>query len=128
MTVGFTSKIVAGSVGLTDTTLTAQPVSVTGKVYNYAAANTLPTTPIDLGNIHAGGSFISQNVLVRNMTADNGGFAESLLARSGSGDTPIVPGGSAKSDSWDQRERRRRSEDCRACRSPSPRRRSPAAV
>ena len=56
MPVAFVSK--AHAAGLNDTTLDSQNVTVTGNVYDYAVPNTL-STPIDLGNIHAGGTLVA---------------------------------------------------------------------
>ena len=53
--VNLTSKAVGGS-GLSDTPLPSQTVTVTGDVYDYAVPYELHT-PLDIGNIHAGGSF-----------------------------------------------------------------------
>ena len=99
MPVAFTSKAVAGSslnntigAGSGIASLQTQNVTVTGNVYDYAVPNTL-STPIDLGNIHAGGTFTSQTVSVRNL-APVSDYSESLQATAGSWNT-IVPGGSA---------------------------------
>ena len=91
VTVNFTSKAIAA--GLSDTPLSSQTVHVTGNVYGYAVANTLGT-PIDLGNIHAGDSFVAQNVSVQNV-APNTGYYENLEAAAGSWDVTILPGNSA---------------------------------
>ena len=91
VTVSFTSKAIAA--GLSDTPLGTQTVHVTGNVYGYAVANTLGT-PIDLGNIHAGDSFVVQNVSVQNV-APNTGYYENLEAAAGSWDVTILPGNSA---------------------------------
>jgi autotransporter-associated beta strand protein len=100
--VAFTSKAVVGS-GLFDTVgagsgiagLETQTVTVTGKVYEYASANTLPTAPIHLGSIHAGGSFVAQTISIQNTTAPNGGFAENLEATAGTWVNTLAPGESA---------------------------------
>ena len=51
-------------------------MTVTGNVYDYAVPNTL-STPIDVGNIHAGGTFTSQTVSVQNL-APVSDYSESL--------------------------------------------------
>ena len=91
MTVSFTSKAIAAVVS--DTPLGTQTVHVTGNVYGYAVANTLGT-PIDLGNIHAGDSFVAPDVSVQNV-APNTGYYENLEAAAGSWDITILPGNSA---------------------------------
>ena len=91
MPVAFVSK--AHAAGLTDTSLDSQNVTVTGNVYDYAVANTLPTL-IDLGNIHAGKNFTAQSVSVQNLAAASA-YSESLQATSGNWDVVIAPGESA---------------------------------
>ena len=89
--VNFTSKAVAGS-GLSDTALGSQTITFSGDVYNYAVANTLPTT-INLGSIHAGESFTAQNLTVAN-TAVGGAYTEALAAEFGVPDAGITATGS----------------------------------
>ena len=61
--VGFVSSGINS--GLSNTVLGSQTVTVTGGVYNYAAAG-FGTTSVDLGNIHAGGSFSTNYLSVTN--------------------------------------------------------------
>ena len=90
--VNFTLLAAAGS-GLSNTGAGTQTVQMTGDVYGYAVANTLGT-PVPLGNIHAGDSFVAQNVSVQNV-APNTGYYENLEAAAGSWDVTILPGNSA---------------------------------
>ena len=46
----------SGTSGLGTSGLTGQTITISGKVYRLAAANSL-TTPVSLGNVHVGGTF-----------------------------------------------------------------------
>ena len=89
--VNLTSKAGGGS-GLSDTTLTAQTLTLTGDVYNYAAANTL-ATPVNFGAVHAGDSFSAQALLVQN-TAPSGDHTEGLAASFGTPSSGFTATGS----------------------------------
>ncbi len=67
-----------GTSGKGQTALTPQTVTVTGDVYNYAAADAASKN-INLGRVHAGGAFTAQNVPLTN-TAPDDGYSESLDA------------------------------------------------
>ena len=67
--------------GLSDTSLTTQNVAVSGTVFNLASANTF-NTPVNLGNIHVGGSFGTSAVSIQN-TSDAGIYTEGLNATKG---------------------------------------------
>ena len=87
--VAFISK--AHATGLTSTFLAGfiQNVTVTGNVYDYAVPNTL-STPIDVGNIHAGWHVH----LADGFGAEPGPgqrFSESLAVSSGSWNTVYCP-------------------------------------
>jgi hypothetical protein len=75
--VALTSEAIAS--GLSNSSLGSQTVTVTGGVYNYAAAG-FGTTSIDLGNIHAGGSFITSYLSVTNTATGPAGYVETLAA------------------------------------------------
>ena len=62
--------------GLANTALAAQNVTVSGGVYNYAAAGAI-ATPVKLGNVHVGGTFVTHALSVQN-TAAAGSFTEAL--------------------------------------------------
>jgi hypothetical protein len=88
--VNLTSKAASGS-GLSNTALTSQTLTVTGNVYNYAAANTL-TTPVSFGSIHVGTSFGTRTVTVQN-TAPSGAYTEALAASFGTPSTGFTASG-----------------------------------
>ena len=67
----------SGTSGLGTTGLSGQTVTISGKVYRLAAANTI-TTPISLGNVHVGSGFTS--ALSISNTATNDGYSEGLDA------------------------------------------------
>ena len=75
--VGFVSSGINS--GLSNTVLGSQTVTVTGGVYNYAAAG-FGTTSVDLGNIHAGGSFNTNYLCVTNTASGANGYVETLAA------------------------------------------------
>lgn len=58
--------------------VTEQTLNITGAAYRYAAANTI-TTPINLGNVHVGGTFGTSALSITN-TATNDGYSEKLSA------------------------------------------------
>jgi autotransporter-associated beta strand protein len=70
-----------GAGSYSDTTLSTTSVTLTGAVYNAAAANTLST--VNLGNIRVGGSFGTSALAITN-TAAAGSFTEGLNATKGS--------------------------------------------
>ncbi|MGB7735676.1 MAG: choice-of-anchor D domain-containing protein, partial [Thermoguttaceae bacterium] len=92
VTLNFTSLPIAS--GLSASPLASQTVHVTGTVYGYAVPSSL-STPVDLGNIHVGDSFVPQNVTVANQ-APASDYSEPLYANSGAWSTTI-PGGSSDS-------------------------------
>jgi hypothetical protein len=57
-----------GTSGLGLTSLSSQTISVTGAVYNLAAANTI-TTPVTLTNVHVGGTFGTSALNLTNTAA-----------------------------------------------------------
>jgi hypothetical protein len=58
-----------------------QVLSITGAAYDYAKANII-STPINLGNVHVGGSFGTSALSIQN-TAASGSFTEGLNASFG---------------------------------------------
>ncbi len=86
--VNLTSK--AGGAGLTDTTLTPQTINVSGTVYDLASPNFTATT-INLGSIHAGGTFGTQALSLSNA---DGPYREALDAGFGSPSAGITATGS----------------------------------
>jgi len=68
----------SGTSGLGTTSLTAQTITVNGGVYNLASANTI-TTPVNLTNVHVGGTF-GTSVLTLTNTAASGSYSEKLDA------------------------------------------------
>jgi len=67
---------------LANTALTGGSVSVSGNVYNLAAANTI-ATPVSLTNVHFGGTFGTSALSIQN-TAAVGSYTEGLNASFGS--------------------------------------------
>jgi autotransporter-associated beta strand protein len=67
--------------GYSNTSLTAQTVTVQGGVYNLASAN-LIATPVTLPTIHVGGEFGTSAMSIQN-TASAGGYSEKLDASFG---------------------------------------------
>jgi T5SS/PEP-CTERM-associated repeat protein len=81
-----------GTSGLGTTAAGTQNVTVTGSVYRYAAANTL-SSPVNVGNVHVGGTFGTQALTVQN-TASTDGYSENLdVAFSGSSGSASNNGG-----------------------------------
>ena len=76
-TVAFSSQAINGS-GLGNTALGSQTVNVTGTAYQLAAVNTL-TTPVNLGNVHVGGT-LGTTLNITNTASNTGGFTETLGA------------------------------------------------
>ena len=72
----------SGTSGLGTSGLGGQTVTISGKVYRLAAANTI-TTPISLGNVHVGSAFGTSALSISN-TATNDGYSEGLDAGFGS--------------------------------------------
>jgi hypothetical protein len=64
------------SSGLGTTGLPAQTITITGGVYNLAAANAI-STPVNLGNVHVGGTFGTSALTLTN-TAASGSYTEKL--------------------------------------------------
>lgn len=64
LTLGLTSTG-AGTSGLADTALTAQTVTLSGKVYA-AAKSVLTTTTVDFGTVHVGQAVTGQTVTIKN--------------------------------------------------------------
>ena len=54
----------SGTSGLGTSGLSGQTVTISGKVYRLAAANTI-STPISLGNIHVGSAFGTSALSIR---------------------------------------------------------------
>jgi len=71
-----------GTSGLASTPLTGQTVTVNGGVYAFAAANSIGT-PINLTNVHVGGTFGTSALTIQNTVAANGGYSEKLDAAFG---------------------------------------------
>ena len=88
-TISFTSNG-TGTSGLANSSAGSQVVTVSGGVYNYAAANTI-TTPVSLTNVHVGDSFGTSALSIQN-TAAAGSYTEGLNATKGSvgGDASVT--------------------------------------
>ena len=71
-----------GTSGLGTSSLGTQTVNVSGNVYRLAAASTHTPEPVNLGNIHVGGSFGTQALTLQNTAADDG-YSEKLNASIG---------------------------------------------
>ena len=67
--------------GLANTALAAQNLTINGGVYNYAAAGAI-ATPVNLGNVRVGGTFVTHALSIQN-TAAAGSFTEGLNATFG---------------------------------------------
>jgi hypothetical protein len=95
-----------GTSGLGTTALTTQTVTVTGKVWNLASAAPItPTSPINLGIVHVGGTFGTQALTIQN-TATAGvsegldaGFGTLTGSASGTGTITTLAAGSSNSTS-----------------------------
>ena len=70
------------SYGLGTSSLGTQTVNVSGNVYRLAAASDHTPAPVNLGNIHVGGSFGTQALTLQN-TAPHDGYSEPLNASIG---------------------------------------------
>jgi len=76
--VAFTSQEVSNS-GLGNTKLNTTNMTVTGGVYAYAAG-AVASTNINLGNIHVGANFGTNNIVVSNTATGPDGYVETLAA------------------------------------------------
>ncbi|MEO7413068.1 MAG: choice-of-anchor D domain-containing protein [Opitutaceae bacterium] len=75
-TLGFSSSEINGS-GLGTIGAGSQTVNLTGAVYQAAQAGVLPTSPINLGNVHVGDT-LGANLSVTNIAPNTAGFTETL--------------------------------------------------
>ena len=71
------SKIVPGAVGLTDTVLANQVISISGAVYDYASHNLPATNTINLGPVRGGVTYAVPELAVTN-TGSAGAYTEPL--------------------------------------------------
>ena len=71
------SKIVPGAVGLTDTVLANQVISISGAVYDYATHNLPATNTINLGPVRGGVTYAVPELAVTN-TGSAGAYTEPL--------------------------------------------------
>ena len=73
----------AGNSGLGETSIGSQSVTVTGAVYDYAAASNISTPVTIYAHVGEGAGNVSQNVSLKNTAADTGGYTETLSATVG---------------------------------------------
>lgn len=74
------------------TALTGQTINVSGTGYNLAAANTISSTPVNLGITHVSGTFKTTSLSVQNTAANSGGYTESLNASATASGAAVVSG------------------------------------
>ena len=87
------SKVVAGAVGLTDTVLANQAVTISAAVYDYAAHNLPATNTINLGPVRGGVTYSVPELAVTN-TGATGAYTEPLKVVFGNPSQELVTVGS----------------------------------